>query len=82
MRFDSKPVHRRILVPWYDSNGACYATIFMMLPSFLFALVGIWTAGTRVEWHGLLWLPILLALAAGSILFRNVSRLVHRKRGE
>ena len=35
MRYDQKPVHRKIIVPWYDSEVACLSIICAMILVFL-----------------------------------------------
>ena len=78
MRYDQKPVHRKIIVPWYDSEVACLSIICAMILVFLFALAGISAAGETAEYHSKLWLPILLLFMSGAVIVSTAIRLFKR----
>jgi hypothetical protein len=80
MRYDQKPVHRKIIVPWYDSETACLGMILIMVLVFLFALAGISVAGESAEHHHKIWLPILLLITSGIVIISIAVRLFKRFR--
>lgn len=80
MRYDTKPVHRRIIAPWYDSESACYGVMIFMVLVFLFALAGISVAGESAEHHQKIWLPILLMVLSGLVIVSTAVRLSKRIR--
>lgn len=79
MRYNEKPVHRRVIVPWYDTDTMCRMVVICLVPVFAFAVVGVHTAGTRGEWHTAIWVPLLLAVMSLFVVIRMVIRLVRRR---
>jgi len=77
-RLDSKPVYRRVISPWYDSEPVCFWVIGLMLAVFLFACAGMAVAGSHPTWSAYLWVPILLAILSVGVLFTAASRLIRR----
>ena len=80
MRYDQKPVHRRLIVPWYDTETVCYAVIFVMFLVFLFSLTGIGVAAAYEEFHRHMWVPILLLIMSAGVLISTLIRLIRRFR--
>ncbi|UCH19810.1 MAG: hypothetical protein JSU83_14690 [Deltaproteobacteria bacterium] len=80
MRYDRKPVYRKLIVPWYDSETVCFIVIILMLLVFLFSLAGISVATENDEHLTHLWLPILLFLLSGVVIISTVFRLIKRYR--
>jgi hypothetical protein len=80
MRYDQRPVHRKLIVPWYDSETACFTLIIFMLAVLLFALMGISVASENVEHHSHIWLPILLVLMSATVIVSTSIRLIKRYR--
>ena len=78
MRLDSKPVYRKVISPWYDSEPLRVAIIVLMAGVFLFACAGISVAGDHPVWSTYLWVPILLALLSAWVLFTTSLRLFKR----
>ena len=75
---DPKPVYRKVISPWYDSEPLCVWIIVLMLGVFLFACAGISVAGSRTFWSSYIWIPILLAGLSLWVLFTTSVRLVRR----
>lgn len=75
---DRNPLFRKIIVPWYDSDAACYIILLIMLLVLLFSITGIAVARTHPVYHAHTWVPVLLAVLSGSVLFSIASRLVKR----
>ncbi|MGD2272005.1 MAG: hypothetical protein PVI06_16505 [Desulfobacterales bacterium] len=80
MRYDRKPVYRKLIVPWYDSETVCFIIVVFMLLVLLFSLAGISVAGDNPQHHTHLWLPILLVLLSGAVVISTVIRLIKRYR--
>lgn len=78
MRYDERPVHRKLIVPWYDSRLTCLVVILSMLLVFLFALSGISAAGESPIRNKVIWLPILLMGLSASVIVSTTVRLFKR----
>ncbi len=68
MRYDEKPIYRRLIVPWFDSEAACFFVIFFMVVILWFSLMGIYVAYEKVEYHSHIWVPFLLILMSTWVL--------------
>ncbi len=75
---DPKPVYRKVISPWYDSEPLCIWIIALMLVVFLFACAGISVAGSHPLWSSYIWVPILLAVLSFWVLFTTSLRLIKR----
>lgn len=78
MRFDEKPIFRKIIVPWYDSETACLLLILFMVLVFLFGIVGLSVSSAVVEYNDFIWVPILLILLSGWVVVSTMIRLIKR----
>lgn len=82
MPLDQNPLFRKAIVPWYDSDKACYLCIIFMLFVLFFGIAGISLASEKTEYNEHIWVPVLLlAISAGviiSISIRLIKRYVHR----
>jgi apolipoprotein N-acyltransferase len=78
MRLDPNPIFRKAIIPWYDSNLACWTLLIAMIVIVLFSWAGIDIAYdipmyTRYAWVP--WLLLLLSLATGlSVAYRLARR--------
>jgi len=80
MRYDEKPIYRKLIVPWYDTQKICLFVILLMLLVFLFALAGVSIAGEIPEHRTRIWLPILLIVLSASVIISTAVRLIKRFR--
>ncbi len=78
MRFDEKPIFRKIIVPWYDSETACLLMILFMVLVFLFGIAGLSVSSAVVEYNDFIWVPILLILLSGWVVVSTMIRLIKR----
>jgi len=78
MRFDEKPIFRKIIVPWYDSETVCLLLILFMVLVFLFGIVGLSVSSDIVEYNNFIWVPILLILLSGWVVVSTMVRLIRR----
>jgi len=78
MQPDQNPFFRKPIVPWYDTNFACWAIIILMVPVFAFAAVGIIT-GYRVQaFHDHIWFPAFLGFLSLFLMIKTGLRLKKR----
>ena len=80
MQLDQNPVFRKIIVPWYDSDTACFLMITFMLIVFFFGIEGLIVAHENPQYHGYIWVPFLLVLMSGWVIFSTSIRLIRRYR--
>jgi ATP/ADP translocase len=78
MRLDQNPVFRKAIVPWYDSDAACFIVIICMGLVLLFGFTGFSVARENADYHTYIWVPgILVAMSIG-VIFSTVIRLTKR----
>jgi hypothetical protein len=78
MLYDKNPVHRKLIIPWYDSQATCLIVLAFMLLVFLFAGTGISVAGESLVFRSKIWLPVLLLILSGSVIVLISIRLFKR----
>jgi len=78
MRIDQSPLFRKVIVPWYDSEAACYIVIFFMFIVFLFGVAGISASRENIEFHEHVLVPVLLMVMSGGVIISTTSRLIKR----
>jgi len=78
MRIDQNPLFRKTIIPWYDSEAVCIGVIVFMLIVFFFGVIGISVARKNAEYHGHVWMAVLLVVMSGGVIFSTVSRLIKR----
>ena len=78
MQLDQHPVFRKIILPWYDSETSCYFMIVLMIVFILFALVGIKITRETLEYHGYIWVPVLLLVMSSAVIVSTSIRLIKR----
>ncbi len=78
MTFDPNPVHRRLLVPWYDADAACWLMVLGLSPAFLFGLLGLTLASATPEGQRCIAVPLLLVVLSGLVMGANLGRLLRR----
>lgn len=78
MRLTQNPTFRRVIIPWYDSDPACYIMSGLMALVAVFGLTGIYTAGVTQEYHSYIWVPILLFLLSTTVCIIVTVRLIRR----
>ena len=78
MRYDEKPIYRKLITPWFDSVSACFIVLFFMAVVIWFALMGIYVAYEKVENHRHIWIPFLLILMSTWVFVSTLIRLIRR----
>lgn len=78
MRMDQNPFFRKIIVPWYDSDTACYIVIVCMGITVFFGFSGISTAREYPAAHAPIWIPVLLIVLSTGVILSTLIRLLKR----
>lgn len=81
MKLDQTLSFRKVIIPWYDADPACYVTIGFLLPVLLFSFAGISVAQSLPSPGTFLWVPLLLACLSGLVLVTVSARLIRRRLG-
>jgi len=78
MRMDQNPFFRKIIVPWYDSDTACYIVIAGMGIIIFFGFSGISAALENPAAHAHIWVPVLLVVTSAGVIVSTLVRLLRR----
>ena len=78
MRIDQNPLFRKTIISWYDSEAVCIGVILFMIIVFFFGVVGISVARENAEYHGYVWVAVLLVVMSGVVIFSTTIRLIKR----
>ena len=78
MRIDQNPLFRKSISPWYDSEAICIGIIIFMLIVFVFGCIGISVAREEAEFHGYVWIAVLLVVMSAAVIFSTIIRLIKR----
>ena len=78
MRVDKNPIHRKAIVPWYDSEIACIIILMLMAVIILFAASGIYVSYEASEYKTYGWVAILLLVLSAWIMVSAGLRLINR----
>ena len=73
-----RPIYRKVIVPWYDSDTTCIIVVVLMIAVIVFAIVGISVTGERPEYREHLWFPLLLLLLSATVSTTMIIRLIRR----
>jgi hypothetical protein len=76
MSLESKPMFRKVIYPFYDSETACILIIVLMLLILMFSIAGISVAREAPQYNGYVWVPVVLAIMSSIILLPAVIRLI------
>ena len=78
MRLDQNPVFRKVIVPWYDSDAACFILIACMCLVILFGFTGILAALENTDYQDHVWVPALLIIMSTVTIITTAARLAKR----
>ncbi len=79
MRIDHNPIHRKVIVPWYDSETACAVIIMLMILVLLFGISGILVSREVEQYRNFGWLAVLLTGLSGWVILSISLRLIFRR---
>lgn len=80
MRKDRTPYFRQIIVPWYDSDPACYIVMVFLGLILIFGFIGISVVREIPDNQGYIWVPVTLILLSVSVIISTLIRLMKRYR--
>jgi Na+/H+ antiporter NhaC len=78
MPSDKNPVFRKVIIPWYNSTTVYIIVLIIMLLVLFFAMAGISVSRENAEYHGYVWVPILLLVMSAAIIIATTARLIKR----
>ena len=78
MQLYPTPSFRKAIIPWYDSNFACWTIIVSMIFIFAFAIVGIVVCSANPYFKEHIWFPGFLAFLSLFIVVKTGVRLNQR----
>jgi|GEM_PF-173733 hypothetical protein len=78
MSLNERPVFRRILTPWYDSDTTCLVVVAVMGAALVFGLAGILTVFEIQSYRRFAWIPLLVSLLSGGVLVSTTTRMTIR----
>jgi len=78
MRLDQNPFFRKVIVPWYDADAACFIIIICMGCVLLFSLAGFSVVRENADYHAFIWVPAFLAAMSAGVIVSTVIRLTKR----
>lgn len=78
MRIDQNPLFRKAIISWYDSEAVCIGVIVFMIIVFFFGVVGISVVRENAEYHGYVWIAVLLVVMSVAVIFSTIIRLIKR----
>ena len=78
MRLDQNPVFRKVIVPWYDSDAACFILIVCMGLVIFFGFTGISVALENTGYQDHVWVPVLLVIMSTVTIIITAARLAKR----
>jgi len=78
MRLDQNPMFRKVIVPWYDSETACFIVIALMALVFMFGFAGASVVLENAAYQEYIWVPVLLMVMSGWVIVSTTIRLIKR----
>ncbi len=76
MTIKPKPMFRKAIYPFYDSEKACIIIFIIMLLMLLFGIAGMSAASEDVQYAGYIWVPALLSILSLTVLISTSVRLI------
>lgn len=75
IQFKRRPVYRKTIYPWYDSEVACIFLILFVSVFLFFGIVGIEAALHTDGYRSYIWLPALISILSSIVIISNLIRL-------
>lgn len=72
----SKPIFRKVIYPFYDTETACSIIIIIMLLVFLFGITGIFVAQENAQYRAYIWVPILIVCLSLVVFLSELIRFI------
>ncbi len=82
MQLDHNTLEKKEIVPWYDSETACYVILIFLFLVILFSAVGLSVSNENPEYSEYFKIPVLLLtlsiIATISTIIRLIKRYISR----
>ena len=78
MRLDQNPVFRKVIVPWYDSETACFILVVCVSFVILFGFAGISVVHENADYREYIWVPVALIVLGVWVIVSITIRLIRR----
>jgi hypothetical protein len=78
MRLEQKPMFKKRIVPWYETERAFFFFIVVMFIIFLFGFAGILVSQEEGDYREYVWTPVLLVVLSGTCIISTSIRLIKR----
>ena len=78
VRISDKPIYRKVIVPWYDSEAACLFVLVLMIPTLIFGIIGIDITRRSTEYGDYFWIPTGLTVLSSLVIISTLSRMIRR----
>lgn len=76
MPLKSKPIFRKVVYPFYDTETASIIIIIIMMLVILFGITGIIVAVENPEYIGYIWVPLLVVCLSLIIFVLELTRFI------
>jgi hypothetical protein len=73
-----EPIYRKVIIPWYDGDKACFLVIIFMIFVLLFGAAGVFVARENPEYQDHIGIPLALIIMSGLVILSTVIRLIKR----
>lgn len=78
MRLEQYPIHRKVIVPWYDSEIACLVMIVLMTATMLFGAIGVSVAVAKPAFQSYMWVPLAVVVLSVGVITSASLRMARR----
>ena len=78
MKTASNPIHRKVIVPWYDSDMLCMGVVVTSVLVMLFGVVGVVVAVRNPAYAAYGWVPKLIIILSLWVFVSVGNRLIRR----
>nr|CBX27360.1 unknown protein [uncultured Desulfobacterium sp.] len=76
MPLKSKPVFRKVVYHFYDTETAGIILIILMMPVILFGITGIVVAIDNPQYSGYIWVPVLVVCLSSVVFLSELIRFI------
>ncbi len=76
MSLKSKPIFRKVVYPFYDTETACIIIIITMLLIILFGITGIVVAIENAQFSDYIWVPVFIVFLSSLVFISELIRYI------
>lgn len=77
MTLQSKPIFRKVVYPFYDTETACIIIIIIMLLVLLFGITGIVVARENAQYSDYIYVPVLIVCLSSVVFVSELIRFIN-----